>query len=144
MDKMPLKRVLFWVILTGMTSLTSCNLEDDSVNFHFVNLQVVDVELPEYFELNESYEVQVTFIRPNNCTFFEGFSVEKAGPTTRNVVAIGSQLDDSSCAEIAAEAMETFTFTCHYSESYTFRFWSGENPDGTQQFLEYEVPVTSP
>jgi hypothetical protein len=144
MDRMILKKVLVWVMFIGMTPLLSCNLEDDSVNFRFVNLQVVDVELPEYFELDQSYQINVTFIRPNNCTFFEGFNVEKAGYTTRNVVAIGSQLEDSNCAEIPAEVMETFTFTCHYSEAYTFRFWSGEDTDGTQQFLEYEVPVTIP
>jgi hypothetical protein len=144
MDEMTLKKVLIWAVLVVMYPLSSCNLEDDSVNFHFVNLKVVDVSLPEYFELYESYEIQVTYLRPNNCTIFDGFNIEKSGPTTRDVVAVGTELEHSNCVEIGAEATETFTFTCHYSDSYTFRFWSGVNPDGSQQFLEYQVPVSGP
>jgi len=144
MDKMNLKKVPFWVVFVGMIPFLSCNLEDDSVNFHFVNLQVVDAKLPAFFELNQSYEIQVTYVRPNNCTFFEGFSVDKTGHTARDVVVVGSQLEDGNCVQVAEEVVGTFMFTCYYTDSYTFRFWTGEDVDGNPQFLEYQIPVTSP
>lgn len=124
-----------------MVPLVSCNLEDDTVNFHFVNLQVVEAELPESFELLKTYEVKVTYLNPNNCTFFEGFNVAKTGPTERMVVAVGSQLDEAACAQVADEVVEYFAFTCYYTDTYVFRFWSGLDAEGNPQYLEYQVPV---
>ncbi len=136
------KKILYWVLFLAMTPfLSSCDLEDDNVTFHFVKLQVVDAELPEYFELNHTYQVKVTYLRPNNCTFFEGFDITKPATTTRNVVAFGSELDNRSCAQVTDEVVEYFTFVCYYSDPYIFRFWTGEDEDGNGVFLEYEVPV---
>ena len=136
------KKALLCIICAALgATLSSCKLEDDTVAFHFVNLQIVSAELPESFDLYDTYQVKVTYIRPNNCTFFEGFDISKAGATTRNVVAYGSELDHAECAEIAAEVEEYFLFTCNYNYTYTFRFWAGEDENGEAEFIEYEVPV---
>jgi hypothetical protein len=119
----------------------SCSLEDSPVNFHFVSLKIVDVELPESFEVYETYQVKVTYVRPHACTFFEGFDITKPDTTVRDVVAVGSELEDDSCAQVAEQIVEYFNFTCYYHDTYTFRFWTGEDEDGNAQFLEYEVPV---
>lgn len=142
MDRMRIKKTLLLVLFFIFAPLVSCNLSDETVNFHFVNLQIVGAELPESFTLNETYEIKVTFVRPNNCIFFEGFEISKGGSTERNVVAIGSELDDTACEHIAEEAVEYFDFTCYYTDSYVFRFWTGEDANGVAQYLEYEVPVS--
>lgn len=140
---MTLKSVLIWVVVIGVAPLSSCTLEDNPVDFHFLNLRIVDVEMPESFDIYESYPIKVTYIKPSNCAFFEGFDFTKDKATTINVVAVGSALDDANCAPVEAEVVEYFTFTCNYHDTYTFRFWTGEDGDGNAQFLEYDVPVNT-
>ncbi|MEH6679636.1 MAG: hypothetical protein V7724_03770 [Sediminicola sp.] len=136
-----MKKSLYLLLLavTAM-ALSSCDLDDDT-NFYYVSLPVTSVELPEAFELNETYEIKVKYIRPDNCTYFEGFDVSKTDTTTRNVVVVGTTLDDVDCMETEQEVENTFNFVVLYTDTYLFRFWTGENEDGEQEYLELEVPV---
>ena len=132
----------FLFILCCITILsTSCSLDDDSVAFNFVPLQIVDAEFPESFTLNETYNINVTYIIPNNCVAFEGFDVSNIDLTSRNIVAIGSEVEGETCNLIAVEAQESFQFTCLYEGTYFFRLWTGETENGEQQYIELEVPV---
>ena len=72
---------------------------------------------------------------------FEGFDISNIDVTSRNIVAIGSELEGEVCNLIAVEAENTFDFTCLYEGSYSFRLWTGEAENGEQQYLEFEVPV---
>ena len=56
-------------------------------------------------------------------------------------MAIGSELDDEVCNLIALEAENSFYFTCLYEGTYYFRLWTGEDENGEQQYIEFEVPV---
>ena len=132
----------FLFILCCITILsTSCSLNDDSVKFRFIPLQIKDAEFPESFTLNETYNIKVTYIIPNNCVDFEGFDISNIDVTSRNIVAIGSEIEGEVCNLVAVEAENTFDFTCLYEGTYSFRLWTGETEDGEQQYLEFEVPV---
>jgi hypothetical protein len=122
--------------------LNACDIGDDGVNYHFVTLQITDVSMPESFDLNETYEIGVTLLVPNGCTQFEGFDIKSEATTVRNVVAIGTELDDLACTQVVSEVETTFEFICLYRGTYLFRFWTGENEQGVPQYLEIEVPVT--
>ena len=123
-------------------AFTSCDLGDDGPNFHFVPLQIESVEMPELFDLNETYEINVTYTIPDGCTYFEGFDVVKEEVTTREVVAIGSQRTDQvECTQAIREEMASFNFIVVYDEPYLFRFYQGDDANGDPQFLEVEVPV---
>ncbi len=64
------------------TLFYSCDLDDDDAqNFHFTTLTVLEADVPESFELNETYDIEVTYLRPNSCTFFEGFDVTNTAET---------------------------------------------------------------
>lgn len=121
--------------------LSSCKLEDDRVNFRFVPLQILSADVPEAFELNETYEIRVRYLRPSACVFFEGFDITKEGVTTRNVVAIGTDFYEEVCTQAVEEQEASFNFICLYEDTYLFRFWTGEDENGNQQYLEVEVPV---
>lgn len=132
----------FLFILCCITILSSsCSLDDDSVNVQFVPLQIVSAEFPETFTLNETYDINVTYVIPSNCIAFEGFDISTSGTTVRNIVAIGTEKVDEVCNLIAVEAQESFRFTCLYEETYLFRLWNGEAENGDQQYIELEVPV---
>lgn len=119
----------------------SCSLDDGS-NFHFLPLQIVSAELPDSFNLNETYQIRVHYNQPDACTAFAGFEVVDSDTTVRKVAVIGTKRTDQEvCAEIVSEQTATFNFIVNYSQTYTFRFWQGENENGEQMYLEVEVPV---
>lgn len=138
---MSLKKPISLLLCVVFFGLSSCKLEDDRVNFRFVPLQILSADLPESFELNETYEIRVTYLRPSACIFFEGFDITKEGVTTRNVVAIGTDFYDEVCTLATEELEASFNFICLYDEPYLFRFWTGEDENGNQQYIEVEVPV---
>jgi hypothetical protein len=140
-DELSMKKA--FLILLGLIaiSISSCSLDDGGTNFHFVPLKIVAADLPESFTLNETYQVNVTYELPNNCSFFEGFDVTKANDSIRNVVVIGTELEQQDCNTETVERQSTFSFICLYSQTYVFRFWTGEDDNGEAQYFEIEVPV---
>jgi len=136
-----MKRVVSLIFVLFAFVLSSCSLSDDQPNFYFVPLQVLSAELPESFSLHETYQINVTYVLPNRCVSFEGFDVSPIAETTRDVVPIGSQFDDPGCVDEMVEVEGSFNFICLYSDTYLFRFWTGEDENGEQEYLEIEVPV---
>ena len=137
-----LMKKTFLFILCCITILSSsCSLDDDNVTVQFVPLQIVSAEFPDSFTLNETYDINVTYVIPNNCIAFEGFDISTSGTTSRTIVAIGSEKVDEVCNLIAVEVQESFRFTCLYEDTYYFRLWSGETENGDQQYIELQVPV---
>ncbi len=64
-----MKKVLMPILLLVACSwFSSCNLDDDSPNFYFTTLNVVEADVPESFEFGETYDIDVTYLRPNGCT----------------------------------------------------------------------------
>ena len=134
----------FLALCALMVSLTfsSCDLEDDGPNFHFVPLRIESVEMPESFDLEETYVISFKYIVPDGCTYYEGIDVVDEEVTTRKVVAIGAQrTDQDACTEVIREEMGSFNFVVIHNQPYLFRFYQGEDVNGEQQFLEVEVPV---
>ena len=138
---MRLKKSISVLLCFVAVALSSCKLEDDRLNFRFVPLQIVSAELPDSFELNETYQIYVTYIRPSACVVYDGFDITDTGRTTRNVVAIGSEFYDEPCTQALEEIETFFNFIVLYDEPYLFRFWSGQDENGNDQYIEIEVPI---
>jgi hypothetical protein len=121
---------------------SNCDLERDE-NFYFVNLEITDADVPDFFVLNQSHNMEVTFSRPDGCTYFQGFDVfsDENGMTT--VVAIGSVLTDEECTSTQESLTGILTITAQDVEFYTLRFYSGEDAEGNIQYLEHRVPVVN-
>ncbi len=136
-----MKRIFFALsVVMSILSFVSCSL-DDGVNFHFKPLQIIRADLPESFDLHQVYDIKVTFIRPDDCTLFERFNVIRTDTTTREVAVIGAVMEKQTCLNVDQEIEESFKFEVRYTDTYLFRFWTGENENGDPQFLEIEVPV---
>lgn len=129
------------VVLSLAFFSNACEIGDDEVDYHFVTLQIVAADLPEFFQLNETYEIGVTVLEPNGCTSFEGFNITSEDLTVRTVAAIGTEEVDAACTQAIREVETSFEFICLYTEPYVFRFWTGESASGEPQYLEIEVPV---
>lgn len=136
-----MKRVIFLLLVASFSLMTSCDINDD-VNYHFEALQVKSVEMPEAFDYGQIYKIKVTYFRPDNCTFFEGFDVVKEDVTTRKVVTIGTVLEDEDeCTGAGEDLIATFNFEVLYDQPYLFRYWTGEDANGEPTYLEITVPV---
>ncbi len=136
------KVIVPFVLLMVVLSLSSCDL-DDGQNFQFTTLKVVEADLPESFELNETYDIEVTYQRPNGCTFFEGFDVTKTAETDRDVVVIGTEIvdGDTACTQAIEEVNAVLRFNVIFSGEYHFRFYAGNNGENDPLYIEYTVPV---
>jgi hypothetical protein len=140
-----MKKVLMPLLLFVACSwFSSCDLDDDSPNFYFTTLNVVEADVPEAFVFGKTYDIDVTYVRPNGCTFFEGFDVTKTAETDRDIVVIGSVLtdEDRACTEAVEEVVATLKFSVIYTEEYHFRFYTGDDENGNATFVEYTIPVT--
>ena len=136
-----MKRVFFLLLVASFTLMTSCDIDDD-VNYHFEALQVKSVEMPEAFDYGQIYKIKVTYFRPNNCTFFEGFDVVKEDVTTRKVVTIGTVIEEEDeCTGTGEDLVATFNFEVLYDQPYLFRYWTGEDATGDPTYLEITVPA---
>lgn len=121
--------------------VTSCSL-DDGVNVHFEAIPVTDATLPDAFILNETYEITVDYIRPNNCYVLEGFDFLRTGENERTITLINSVFSDRECPPEPEERQATFEFVVLNTGTYTFKFWNGNDENGDPDFLIVEVPVT--
>jgi len=140
-----MKKLYYFIsIIALLFVISSCEIGDEDTNFNFVSLRTISVEAPESFNFNESHEITVTYLRPNDCTFFLGFDVTNPDVTTRDIVATASELADlSDCVIEAEEVQTTFTIVVLFEETYLLRFWTGQGSDGAQEFIELEIPVNN-
>ncbi|MBT8188659.1 MAG: hypothetical protein HKP38_00960 [Croceitalea sp.] len=111
-------------------------------NFYFVSLKITSAAVPESFDFNSTHNIQITYERPDNCTYFQGFEVISENDGVRNIVAIGSELTDQTCETTNDSITAIYTMKAIYSGTYILRFYSGEDLNGDPTYLEYEVPVT--
>ncbi len=132
-----------FILIVACAWFTSCEVDDDSPNFYFTALNTIEADMPELFEFGKTYDIEVTFIRPNGCTFFEGFDVVQTDQTGRDIVVIGSVLTDENraCTQALEEVVATLRFNVIYTNEYTFRFFAGDDENGDPTYLEYTVPV---
>ena len=137
------KLLMLLVFLVAGLWFSSCELDDDTPNFYFTSLATVAVDMPESFELNGTYDIDVTYARPNGCTYFEGFDVVKTGETDREVVVVGSTLTDEelACTQAVEQVVAVMPFKVIFTGEYHFKFYAGKDENDAPIYLEYDVPV---
>ena len=119
----------------------SCSVDDDSTSFSFEVLPVESVDIPDEFELGETYPITVSYLRPSTCHGFKEFYYLKEN-NERTVAPITYVFDNNDCETLEDKLVEaTFNFIVTSNCSYIFKFWQGEDTDGETQYLIIEVPV---
>lgn len=134
---------IFIVAMLGFSllGLSSCDL-DDGENFEFVSMAITEAEVPEFFELFETYEITVHFDRANNCSFFQGFDVykDKEGLASATVVAVGSMLTENDCSPVEETITGKLKFRVVTPKEHTLRFYTGKDSEGNPTYLEHTIP----
>lgn len=130
-------------LLALVLTFSSCALDDDQPNYHFELLETVNANFPEEMTPGNQYQVEVTYYRPSSCYMFDGIDYNYTGDFERTLGVVGAVRDDVTCEEIeVTNPTATFTFQPLNIGTYTFKFYSGTNEDGSYSYLTYEVEVT--
>lgn len=131
-------------------TMISCSMDDGNrVDFTLEFIPITHVEVPEYFERGQTYDITVTYKRPTDCHYFDGFYYDRENNPLGNVWVVAAQaiaLEDVNCETLSAVDGEqaSFQFICdpqYGHEEYIFKFFEGEDEDGNQRFMEIVVPV---
>ena len=130
----------FAVGLIFLVLASSCEL-DTGENFHFEPMEITGAEVPESFILNDSYVIEVSLLRTDSCTFFQGFDVFEEEGGVLNIVAIGSVLTNEDCKAVNDTLSSALNLTAIFNGTYLLRFYAGDDAEGAPQYLEFEVPV---
>ena len=131
------------VLVLFISVLTSCSIEnDDSTTFSLEVLPIESVEVPEQFIYGETYEIGVTYNKPNSCYQFNDFIYEIDGhERTIAVVNTVYSSQNGPCEPGPEEVTVHFDFMVTGTETYVFKFYQGEDAGGTDQYYLVEVPV---
>lgn len=129
------------LLLSVLFVFNSCTI-DDEPNAKLVVLPVKSVEMPDVFNINVANQIKIKYIRPTTCHLFNGFYYRYEGDT--RVVAINAAVLNSNNCESAVEE-GTYEVVLEFKpqelKTYLFKFWTGTNADGVDEYLEYEAVV---
>lgn len=131
-----------FILLLTLFIVSSCSVEE-SERFYYVTLPVESVDMPTEFVMGETYQIRISYHKPNSCHGFYGFVYEK----NLNVRTIAVQTvvfeDNRNCTSYNEnENFEEFlNFKPTNNGTYIFKFWHGKDSNGDDIFLEYEIPV---
>ena len=116
-----------------------CEHEGNDYLVHILPVESVDI--PIEFELGETYPITMLYYRPTNCHSTYGIYYEK--DLNVRICAIKNLLEDrGNCAPVENILVEeTFNFQVTSTGNYIFKFWTGEDSEGNNTFLEYDIPV---
>ena len=129
------------LIVVFIVTLTSCSIEnDDSTNYYLEVLPIDSVVVPEQFVYGETYQIFITYTRPNTCYLFNDFIYEINGHE-RIVAIVNTVYPSTNCIETPESVTVSFDFSVHGTETYLFKFYQGQNDEGIDQYHLVEVPV---
>ncbi|QNK76768.1 hypothetical protein [Winogradskyella undariae] len=129
------------LIFIFITTLTSCSIENDNSDLFYVEFMPIEsVDIPEYFVYGETYEIFMTYTKPNSCYFFRDFYYAIDG-NERTVAIENNVYQEDNCNETQEPENVSFNFTVTGSETYLFKFYQGKDEEGVDQFLLIEVPI---
>lgn len=132
---------LFYLCLI-LLSCWSCSLEDDDyINYNFEFIPIEEVDIPSSFIIGETYQIKLHYNRPSSCHVFHDLYYRSDGPE-RTIAVVNVVYDNSNCEDLENSLIErSFYFRAIYDQVYIFKFWQGEDENGEDIYLIYEVPV---
>ena len=136
-----MKRIISLIALVFV--FNACSV-DDGNDFLFELLPVESVDIPTEFTMGETYQIKMYYRRPTTCHSFNTIYYDK--DLNVRTIAIESAVRQASYCETLTEnnLVEcSFNFLVTSNGSYIFKFYQGQDEQGNNIFLQYEVPVTN-
>lgn len=140
-----MKKVFFFAFT--LVAFWSCSI-DDTINddFYFEILPIESATVPTEMHFGEIYTIHYSYLKPSSCHFFNDLYYVING-NIRTIAVINRVINNSGnivCENLTDELEEkSFDFVVNNNGgTYVFKFWQGEDENGQDIYLIYEVPVT--
>ena len=136
---------MLFVALAAFVTVASCSIDDGpDVNFHIDFIAADSVSVPQYMRRGQTYPITMYYKRPDDCHYDDGFYSTRE-EYTYTVAIQNIVLENNECNPVQSTTANStsFNFQCplESTDSYTFRFYKGEDATGQQQFIEVKVPA---
>jgi len=136
------KKLLFFGLF--IVAFWSCSV-DENEEFRFEILPIKTVEMPTSVKYNEFYSINYTYLKPSTCHMYNNLYYTSLG-NYRTVAVVNNVVNPTAAlsCEPLTENIEERSFTFHVQNvvgTYVFRFWQGEDENGQDSYLVFEVPV---
>ena len=136
-----MKKLFFFGFI--IAAFWSCSL-DDSANedFQFEILPIESASVPDEMSFGEVYTIGYSYFRPSTCHGFNDLYYV-ADDNIRTVAVINTVVNNNACQDLTNELVErSFSFFVqNNSDSIIFKFWQGEDDNGQDIYLVFEVPI---
>ena len=139
-----MKKLFFFGFV--IVAFWSCSI-DDSVDedFYFEILPVENASVPTEMRFGEIYTINYSYLRPSSCHSFNDLYYIVDG-NVRTIAVINKVLNTYEgiiCEPINNELEErSFSFGVNKNVgTYVFKFWKGEDENGQDTYMVYEVPI---
>lgn len=149
-----MKKIL--LLLLVALPLISCDIDDDGTNMITLPAKAIAIDVPDFFEQGETYELEVTYLLPDACHLPAGINAQRAaamGNGRRDIYIWGVAATEygKECNEVPEPATEEeanpletkgkFPILIDEAEPFTFYLWAGIDEEGKDIFTEVVVPV---
>lgn len=121
----------------------SCSLDNPNEEYILEIVPVSTVEMPTKFRVDSITEIPITYIRPTSCHVFSNFYYNSIG-NERTVAVYCTKIGNSNCINDSGNNYPLtvpLNFKPKNTGTYNFRFWTGVDTNGTDQYIEHEVVV---
>ena len=139
-----MKKLIFFGLI--IAAFWSCSIDDSpSEDFLLEILPIESASVPSEMSFGEVYTIYYSYLKPTTCHSFNDLYYI-AESNVRTVAVISKVLianEGVICQTLTNELEEkSFSFLADNSEgAYVFKFWQGEDDNGEDTYLVFEVPI---
>ena len=150
-----MKRIALLMILA--LSLYSCETDDDGPTVAYDFSEITGSDLPEYFEIDEEYEINVDYVLPSACHTFAGLEGGQGANEENDSIfeyyiravssydpALTECTEESDSRTGSAKAFDNFKINSENYSIIRFNFLSGFDSTDEPEYLTVDVPVGEP
>ena len=128
------------LLLLIAITICSCSVNDSS-DRDFVLMPVESVTMPATYTVGNISKIMIKYRRPTQCHIFNGFYYD-INENVRTVAIQAVKLNQSNCPDDSENIYEVpLDFKPTTAGEYTFKFWTGVDGNGVDQYLVYDVVV---
>ncbi len=137
-----MKKFIFTLLLS--LAFFSCSIDKGNEVLPLEIVPVISVDMPSAFKVDSITQIPITYYKPTSCHIFSNFYYNSIG-NERTVAIYCSKTNGTEC--IPSNTNNNYSSTVELGfkpksiGTYKFRFWTGVDTNGTDQYIEHEVVV---
>ncbi len=129
-----------FLILAVSFLIVSCNADYQEPEQTLETLPVSQVAMPTQYAKDSITEIPVSYIRPTVCHSFYDFYYYREN-LNRTVAIIALKQNSGNCPPSQTTYTMPLKFKPAALGTYHFKFWTGTNASGVDQYTEYDAIV---